>query len=248
MTDNADAWSQQVAVDYYAQHRHEVSDLYPSEKVYLPRVLFPGIKVLDVGCASGGFYNIMRTLEPTVDYTGTDIAEPSVEIARQTYPEAKFLVTDGPHLPFDQGEFDLVHCTSVFVIEPRYREILSEMYRVSNRFVLADIRLLTGIGDRIDAAQSQFRIEFEGEFQGTTVPYVIADADEVVKLILSFKPRPSALRGTGYFHAVSSSASTPSSEVCMAILLIQKGSPDTTTTEIDLGGLPLDFSVDATLL
>ena len=42
----ADEWSKQSAIDYYAQHRHEVSDLYPSEKVFLPRVLFPGIKVL----------------------------------------------------------------------------------------------------------------------------------------------------------------------------------------------------------
>ena len=244
MVENTEAWSQQVAVDFYAQHRNKVSDLYPSEKVYLPRVLFPGIKVLDIGCASGGFFNIMRTLEPTVDYVGVDIAEPSVEIARQTYPGARFLVTDGPHLPFDQGQFDLVHCTSVFVIEPQYREILSEMYRVSNRFVLADIRLLTGIKDQIDPAKSQFRIQFDGDFQGTTVPYVIADADEVVNHILSFDPRPAALRGTGYFHAVSPNARTPYSEVCMTILLIQKGSPDTTTTELDLGDLPLDFSID----
>ena len=92
MTDSANAWSQPSAVDYYAQHRQEVSELYPSERVFLPRVLFPGAKVLDVGCASGGFFNIMRTLEPTIDYTGIDIAEPSIEAARQKYPEAKFLI------------------------------------------------------------------------------------------------------------------------------------------------------------
>ena len=80
--ENAKAWSQPSAIDYYSKHRHEVSDLYPSERVFLPRVLFPGIKVLDVGCASGGFFNIMRTLEPAIDYTGIDLVKAAVDLTR----------------------------------------------------------------------------------------------------------------------------------------------------------------------
>ena len=254
MTDSARAWSEPSAVDYYVQQRHEVSDLYPSEKVFLPRVLFPGAKVLDIGCAAGGFFNIMRSLEPAIDYTGVDIAEPPIEIARRMYPEARFLVTDGVRLPFDDGEFDLVHCTSVLVIEPRYQELLKEMYRVSNRFVLADMRLLKGIGDQADQEQSYYRIEFEGQFEGTTVPYVVSDADQVVNFMLSLEPRPQALRGTGYFHATSPKARTPYSEVCMAIFLLQKwqkrqkGHHEPAKTELGLKDLPLDFSIDASLL
>ncbi len=248
MADSAKAWSQSSAVDYYTQYRQNVSDLYPSERVFLPRVLFPGVKVLDVGCASGGFFNIMRTLEPTIDYTGIDIAEPPIEAARQKYPEAKFLVTDGLRIPFDDNEFDLVHCTSVLVVEPRYRELLAEMYRVSNRFVLADMRLLKNLGAAVDQEQSYYRIQFEGEYEGATVPYVVSDADQVVNSILTLDPRPQALRGTGYFHAVSSMARTPHKEVCMTIFLIQKGRPDTTSTERDLSDLPLDFSIDPSLL
>ena len=251
MTDSAKAWSEPSAVDYYAQQRHEVSDLYPSERVFLPRVLFPGAKVLDIGCAAGGFFNIMRSLEPAIDYTGIDIAEPPIEIARQMYPEARFLVTDGLQIPFDDGEFDLVHCTSVLVVEPRYRELLKEMYRVSNRFVLADMRLLKGIGDQVDPEQSYYRIEFEGQFEGTTVPYVVSDADQVVNFMLTLEPRTQALRGAGYFHAISPNARTPYSEVCMAIFLLQKGQkghPEPARTELDLNDLPLDFSIDANLL
>ena len=248
MADSAKAWSQSSAVDYYAQYRQNVSDLYPSERVFLPRVLFPGVKVLDVGCASGGFFNIMRTLEPTIDYTGIDIAEPSIESARQMYPEAKFLVTDGLRLPFDDNQFDLVHCTSVLVVEPRYRELLTEMYRVSNRFVLADMRLLKDLGAAVDLEQSYYKIQFEGEYQSATVPYVVSDADQVVNSILTLEPRPQALRGTGYFHAVSPMASTPHKEVCMTIFLIQKGQPGVAGTELDLSDLPLDFSIDPGLL
>ena len=244
MTDSVRAWSESTAVDYYAKHRHQVTDLYPSEKVFLPRVLFPGARVLDVGCASGGFFNIMRTLEPAIDYTGIDIAEPSIRAARQLYPDANFMVTDGVEIPFDDNEFDLVHCTSVLVVEPRYQDVMKEMYRVSKRFVLDDMRLLNdpdSLGSRED---SLFKIQFEGEFEGTTVPYVVSDADEVVNFMLSLDPTPQALRGTGYYHSVSPIASTPFSEVCMTIFLVKKGGEDIVKTELELHDLPLEFSID----
>ena len=155
----AKEWSKQSAIDYYSQNRQEVSDLYPSEKVFLPRVLFPGAKVLDVGCASGGFFNIMRSLEPLIEYTGVDIAEPAVALAREKYPDARFELNEGIELPFEDNTFDLVHCTSVLVIEPRYQEMLKEMYRVSNRFVIADLRLLKGIGSQQDFQKSYYKID-----------------------------------------------------------------------------------------
>ena len=246
--ETAKAWSQPSALDFYYKHRHEVSDLYPSERVFLPRVLFPGIKVLDVGCASGGFFNIMRTLEPAIDYTGIDIAKPAVDLARQRYPEARFEVTSGMAMTFDDGTFDLVHCTSVLNNEPRYPELWREMYRVANRFVLADMRLLKDIGGLKSAQNSSYTIQFEGQDQEAVVPYVVSDADEVISYLLSLNPRPQALRGTGYFHEVSELADTPFSQVCMSILLVEKGSSATARTKLDLKDLPLEFAVDPALV
>ena len=241
--DASKAWSQTSAIDYYAKHRNQVSDLYPSELVFLPRVLFPGAKVLDVGCASGGFFSIMRSLEPDIEYTGIDISGAAIELAKQKNPEARFLVTDGIEIPFEDHTFDLVHCTSVLVIEPNYKALLKEMYRVSNRFVLADIRLLKNIANRPELGDFRYRIQFDGEFEGATVPYVVCDADEVVNYILELDPRPQAIRGTGYFHKVTEMAETPISEVCMTILLIQKGDSKTVESEVDLQDLPLEFSI-----
>jgi len=241
--DTSKEWSKTSAIDFYDKHRNQVSDLYPSERVFLPRVLFPGAKVLDVGCASGGFFSIMRSLEPSIEYTGIDIAEAAIELAKEKYPEARFLTTDGLEIPFEDQSFDLVHCTSVLVIEPRYKELVKEMYRVSNRFVLADIRLLKDIANHAGLADSRYRIQFEGDFEGATVPYVVCDADEVVNYILDLDPKPKALRGTGYFHKVTEMAKAPLSEVCMTILLIQKGDPKTMKSELDLQDLPLAFSI-----
>ena len=239
--DPSKAWSQSSAIDFYDKNRNQVSDLYPSERVFLSRVLFPGAKVLDVGCASGGFFSIMRSLEPHIEYTGIDISEAAIELAKQKYPEARFLATGGIEIPFEDHRFDLVHCTSVLVIEPRYKELLKEMYRVSNRFVLADIRLLKDIANHPSLGDSRYRIQFEGDFGGATVPYVVCDADEVANYILELDPKPKALRGTGYLHKVTEMAETPFSEVCMTILLIQKGDSETVTSEVDLRDLPLEF-------
>ncbi len=242
--DRSKAWSQPSALDFYSKHRHEVSDLYPSEQVFLPRVLFPGAKVLDIGCASGGFFNIMRSMEPTIDYVGMDIVEAAIELAQNRYPEARFMLADGFEIPFDDGTFDLVHCTSVLNNEPRYQELLPEMYRVSNRFVLTDMRLLKNLKNKGNSGPFCYDIKFEGESQEATVPYVVNDADEVVNYVLGLKPRPLALRGTGYFHTVSPMARIPFSEVCMAILLIQKGNSATDETRLELGDLPLEFAID----
>ena len=56
--------------------------------------------MLDVGCASGGFFNIMRSYEPSVEYTGVDLSEIAVDMAQQSYPEASFIVTEGFGLTF----------------------------------------------------------------------------------------------------------------------------------------------------
>jgi SAM-dependent methyltransferase len=233
-------WSSQSAIDYYAQHRHDVADLYPSETVFLPRVLFPGAKVLDVGCASGGFFNIMRSYEPAVEYTGIDLSATAVEMAQARYPEATFVLNEGFSLPFDDNTFDLVHCTSVFNNEPNYKTILEEMYRVTNRFALADIRLLKGIGNQ---RSTTYNIQFESNGIEDTVPYVVNDADDVVNFILQLDPKPKALRGTGYFHPVAKEADPLDSEICMTILLLEKGDATGAQTVFDLDDLPIQFSV-----
>jgi ubiquinone/menaquinone biosynthesis C-methylase UbiE len=234
----AKEWSNQSAIDYYSENRHEISELYSSETIFLPRVLFPGAKVLDVGCASGGFFNIMRSYEPHIEYTGVDLSERAVELAKERYPEATFIVTEGFELFFANNTFDVVHCTSVFNNEPNYQAMLQEMYRVSNRFVLVDIRLLKGIGRQVE---SVYNIQFNSEGVEAIVPYVVNDADEVANFVLQLDPKPKALRGTGYFHQVAKEAETPHDEVCMSLFLIQKGDQRVEQTTIDLGDLPIEF-------
>ena len=65
--------------------------------------LSPGARVLDVGCGAIG----LRALEPALDITGVDLCE------RPGYPGPFVRADAAEGLPFGEGEFDLVYCSSV---------------------------------------------------------------------------------------------------------------------------------------
>ncbi|MBA3808214.1 MAG: class I SAM-dependent methyltransferase [Solirubrobacterales bacterium] len=79
-------------------------------------------RVLDVGCGSLG----LRALEPRLDVTGVDLAP------RPEYPGPFVRADAAAGLPFADGEFDLVYCSSVIEHVPPARRaaFASEVRRV----------------------------------------------------------------------------------------------------------------------
>jgi SAM-dependent methyltransferase len=65
--------------------------------------LHEGARVLDVGCGALG----LRALEPGLDITGVDLSE------QPDYPGPFVRADAAVGLPFADGEFDLVYCSSV---------------------------------------------------------------------------------------------------------------------------------------
>jgi SAM-dependent methyltransferase len=84
--------------------------------------LHSGARVLDVGCGALG----LRAHEPDLDITGVDLAE------RPHYPGPFVCADAAAGLPFADGEFDLVYCSSVIEHVPpaRRRAFAAEVRRV----------------------------------------------------------------------------------------------------------------------
>jgi SAM-dependent methyltransferase len=82
--------------------------------------LSEGARVLDIGCGRIG----LRALEPGLDITGVDLAE------RPDYP-GPFVQADAAEgLPFADGEFELVYCSSVIEhVPPARRAALAREIR-----------------------------------------------------------------------------------------------------------------------
>jgi SAM-dependent methyltransferase len=84
--------------------------------------LGPGARVLDVGCGRIG----LRALEADLDITGVDLQE------RPGYPGPFVRADAAAGLPFADGEFDLVYCSSVVEhVAPHQRDAFAaELQRV----------------------------------------------------------------------------------------------------------------------
>ncbi len=90
----------------------------------------PGIgTVMDLGCGTGESKELFRSLNPTIRWTGLDIAE-SPEVAARTRVGNEFHTFDGVQIPFAADSFDLVYSRQVFEHVRQPAPLLVEVERV----------------------------------------------------------------------------------------------------------------------
>ena len=74
-----------------------------------------GASILDVGCGQGDFFFFLKTVEIHVDYTGIDITPKMVDMARQRFPEARFLQGSLPLLNSELAvKYDFIFASGIF--------------------------------------------------------------------------------------------------------------------------------------
>ncbi len=70
-------------------------------------------KILDYGCGTGDFYRFLKRRGLTVQYTGVDINENFINLARQKYPECTFKVMNIDEEPLEKF-YDYIFICGVF--------------------------------------------------------------------------------------------------------------------------------------
>lgn len=94
----------------------------------------PGERVLEVGCASGYYYEILEYLTgQRIDYVGVDYSPALIEMARDYYPNARFEVADGAALPFDDLSFTVAISSGVLLHTTAWADHVAETARVAGR-------------------------------------------------------------------------------------------------------------------
>lgn len=223
-------WASPDSLKFFAAHRDRVDDLYRSERHFLPEVLARVRTVLDVGCAAGGFSQVMRALNPAVEYTGLDVVPEFVALAASRYPESRFVVGDGIQYSTPPNSYDLAHSTGILHLNSRHEEIVTALYEQARHYVLCDFRATTG-----PRVEGTFRLDFEGAGdRRPLLPYIVLNLDELLAALGRLRPAPRAVRLYGYHHAPSSMATITLETVIMACVLIEKGD----------GGSPTQFDVE----
>lgn len=90
-----------------------------------------GLRVLDLGCGNGRFFEICK--KAGVEYTGVDNSAELINLAQKNFPEGKFVVGDALDLPFSNASFDLVVSLAVIHHIPgkkNQEKFLQEISRV----------------------------------------------------------------------------------------------------------------------
>jgi ubiquinone/menaquinone biosynthesis C-methylase UbiE len=101
--------------------------------------LEPGGEVLDLGCGSGVFTDLLH--RRGFQATGLDLSPKLLELARRKYPELRFVEGDVENLPFDDGAADGVMLSGILHHLPEPARCAAEVYRVlrrGGRFVAFD--------------------------------------------------------------------------------------------------------------
>lgn len=105
----------------------------PSE-FFAPLALRPGLNVLDVGCGTGDFLQLLAPFVCPGKAIGLDLSETMITVARQRSAEnidnLSFRLGSVLELPFQAGIFDRILATQLLLHVPDPLKALSEMKRV----------------------------------------------------------------------------------------------------------------------
>lgn len=244
--ENLAAWDLDEAVGYYESIRNKPEDIYESERVFLFPLIEKSGSVLDIGCAAGGFYNIIHSLNPSINYTGLDTSEGMIRAATAIFPEADFRLAGAETIDFPDNSFDLVMALGVLNHIPDYRNFIRECYRVSKRYCLLDLpRLLPN--KHTFNKENSYMILKERFHSGksidsarTKVPYVLVDAAEAFDFLLN-DLKPGRILAKGYFGKCDKSVTIPVQEVCFTVACIEKSCNKNTALVADLPKKMLEY-------
>jgi MoaA/NifB/PqqE/SkfB family radical SAM enzyme/ubiquinone/menaquinone biosynthesis C-methylase UbiE len=100
-------------------------------------VIRNGDTLLEIGCASGYYYEILEyLLNKRLTYTGVDYSEAMIELAKEYYPAAAFFAADGANLFFADRQFHTVISSCVLLHVPNWRQHVFETVRVAEKYVV----------------------------------------------------------------------------------------------------------------
>ena len=95
------------------------------------------LTLLDVGCASGYYYEVISTLaKKKFEYTGADYSQSMLDLARKRYPDTEFRRLDIRHIDLSDKSYDVVFTGAVIVHVEEWKDAIRELARVSKSYLI----------------------------------------------------------------------------------------------------------------
>lgn len=95
-----------------------------------------GQSLLEIGCSSGFYSEVLDVAGLNVSYTGCDYSPAFVELAREKYPTLDFMVADATALQYPDAAFDIVVSGCCLLHISEYPRAVAETARVARRYAI----------------------------------------------------------------------------------------------------------------
>lgn len=92
--------------------------------------------VLEIGCSSGYYSEVIRRDHPESRYVGVDYSQSFCDLGYSRFPESNFVCGDSLQLPFRDSSFPLVMSGSVLLHVRDWKTALRETLRVTSRHAI----------------------------------------------------------------------------------------------------------------
>ena len=92
--------------------------------------------VLELGASSGYYGYILDKLEYSWDYTASDYSLAFQELAKQKYPNQKFILADASNVPVKSNSYDIVISGCYLLHTFNWRTCMTEATRIAKEYVL----------------------------------------------------------------------------------------------------------------
>jgi SAM-dependent methyltransferase len=95
-----------------------------------------GASLLEVGCSSGFYSEIIEMAGIPIGYSGCDYSDAFITLAKEKYPSIDFAVEDATHLNYTDDSFDIVVSGCCLLHIPEYAKGIEETARVARRYAI----------------------------------------------------------------------------------------------------------------
>lgn len=120
---------------YRAGARIDVFDVF-TDSLRALSDLAPGMSLLEVGCSSGFYSEVLDIAGLPLKYEGCDYSDAFIRLAREKYPSVEFAVEDATALNYPDRCFDIVVSGCCLLHIPEYAKAVEETARVARRYAV----------------------------------------------------------------------------------------------------------------
>jgi len=213
----------QDSLYYWKNNRNKIDNLYKSEKKFFIKNIKRSNSFLDVGCAAGGFFEIIKSINKKCNnYTGIDVSKNLISIAKQKYPKQVFFLYNGKTFPFKIKKYDLTFSFGTLHHSNYYLKIINQMLKKSKKYVIFDLRF-TFSKNLINQNISFQKIKFGKNFiKKNNIPYNILNFYKFINDIIKITSKKYSIEIYGYYNKPHENVVSPYKKIIMAAIFINK--------------------------